>query len=93
MKKLPVVCPSCGDGLRVKAMHCPTCQTRVEGDYQLPAIMKLSEEEQEFITDFVLCSGSLKEMAQRMGLSYPSVRNRLDDIIELLKANMKNDNK
>lgn len=84
VKRLPIICPSCGEGLRVKAMHCPSCDTSVEGDYQLPAFMTLSVEEQRFIIDFVLCSGSLKEMAQQMGLSYPSVRNRLDDIIEKL---------
>ncbi|MBR5876991.1 MAG: DUF2089 family protein, partial [Alistipes sp.] len=41
-------------------------------------------EDQDFIVDFVLCSGSLKEMAQKMGLSYPTVRNRLDDLISSL---------
>ena len=40
-----------------------------------------------FVADFVMCSGSLKEMAARMGVSYPSVRNRLDEIIgELRRA-------
>lgn len=51
----------------------------------LPPLMRLSEEDQRFVADFVMCSGSLKEMAARMGLSYPSVRNRLDDIIEALR--------
>jgi hypothetical protein len=47
--------------------------------------MRLSEEEQRFVIDFVKCSGSLKEMAQKLGLSYPTVRNRLDDVIALLE--------
>ena len=50
--------------------------------------MQLSEEDQAFVCDFVKSSGSLKEMAQRMGLSYPTVRNRLDDIIEKLNQGM-----
>ena len=53
----------------------------------LPPLVLLTEEGQRFVADFVMCSGSLKEMAARMGVSYPSVRNRLDDIIgELRRA-------
>lgn len=53
----------------------------------LPPLMRLTEEEQRFVVDFVMCSGSLKEMAARMGVSYPSVRNRLDEMIgELRRA-------
>jgi hypothetical protein len=48
--------------------------------------MQLSEEDQRFICDFVRCSGSIKEMAARMELSYPTVRNRLDDVIATLTA-------
>ena len=44
----------------------------------------LEEEDVAFIKRFVLSSGSLKEMAQKLGLSYPTVRNRLDDIIAQL---------
>ena len=84
VKHLPQICPSCGSTLRVKAMHCSHCDTNVEGDYAQPALMRISKEDQDFIVDFVLCSGSLKEMAQKMGLSYPTVRNRLDDLISSL---------
>lgn len=81
MKRLPKTCPSCGDVLSVRTMHCAKCETSIEGDYALPLLMRLKEEDQAFVCDFVRCSGSLKEMAQKMGLSYPTVRNRLDDII------------
>ena len=84
-KTLPTVCPSCGGGLRVQAMHCPECGTSVAGDYPFPALMRLAAEKQAFVKEFVECSGSLKEMAARMGLSYPTVRNKLDEIIEDLK--------
>ena len=46
--------------------------------------MQLSAEEQTFISNFIKCSGSLKQMASDMGLSYPTVRNLLDDIIDKL---------
>lgn len=83
--KLPVACPSCAEVLRVSELTCPACKTRVSGNYPLPALLKLSPEEQDFILRFFLSSGSLKEMALQMGISYPTVRNRVDDLIEKIK--------
>lgn len=83
-KRLPKICPSCGGTLRVHAMRCAACETSIEGDYRLPALMRLSDEDQQFVRDFVLRRGSLKEMASHMGLSYPTVRNRLDEVIAQL---------
>ncbi len=80
-KKMPKVCPACGGALHVRAMGCVECGTRIEGSFPLPKVMLLSEEDQQFVLDFVMCSGSLKEMAAKLKLSYPTVRNRLDDII------------
>lgn len=88
-KKLPKLCPSCGRMLHVQMMHCLGCDTEIHGDYVLPPFMRLDEEDQVFILDFVLCGGSLKALAQKMELSYPSVRNRLDDVIEELERLVK----
>ena len=54
-------------------------------DYEINEALILSEEEQNFILQFFLSSGSLKEMAIQMGNSYPTVRNKLDDMIEKIK--------
>ncbi|WP_136464852.1 DUF2089 family protein [Flagellimonas onchidii] len=80
-KKLPLSCPSCENLLQVKQLYCDQCETTVTGLYSLPIISQLSMDEQKFILDFVKTSGSLKDMAKKMKLSYPTVRNRLDDII------------
>jgi hypothetical protein len=80
-KKLPHNCPACGNALRVTALGCPACETTIAGSFELPQLMRLSGEDLRFILDFVKCSGSLKVMAQQLGLSYPTVRNLLDDII------------
>ncbi|HOZ45066.1 MAG TPA: DUF2089 family protein [Candidatus Hydrogenedentes bacterium] len=83
---LPVSCPSCGQVLKVKRFACPACDTAVEGDFALPVLARLSPEEQEFLVRFAECSGSLKDMARRYGVSYPTVRNRLDALIDRLGA-------
>ena len=85
MKNLPTACPSCGGKLAVKRLHCEKCATEVEGLYPLPALASLPREDQEFVLDFIKASGSLKEMAALLKVSYPTVRNRLDDIIDQLK--------
>ncbi len=82
--RLPVHCPSCDAALKVSALQCERCQTKVEGSFELPLLAALPKDVQTFIVEFVKNSGSLKEMAKSMSLSYPSVRNRLDEIIELL---------
>jgi hypothetical protein len=80
-KKLPLKCPSCENQLHVKQLHCEKCDTEVTGLYSLPVLSQLKAEDQKFILAFVKASGSLKIMAQNMQLSYPTVRNILDEII------------
>jgi hypothetical protein len=81
IRKIPAVCPSCSGNLEVKSLQCPACSTRVEGNFKLPLLVTLHEDEQEFIIEFVKSSGSLKEMSKHLKLSYPGVRNKLDEII------------
>ena len=57
----------------------------MHGEFQLPALSRLGSEDQQFALAFILGSGSLKEMAKLYGVSYPTVRNRLDDLIARLK--------
>ena len=71
-KKLPLRCPACD------------APTEVSGEFELPVLTSLNEEEQRFMLEFVKASGSLKDMAKKMGVSYPTVRNYLDDLIEKL---------
>ncbi len=85
MKKTPAACPSCGSELAVTELTCLNCQTCVSGHYRLPPLLRLDPDAQAFVEAFVLASGSLKAMASRLGVSYPTVRNRLDDIINRLQ--------
>jgi hypothetical protein len=92
VKKLPTACPSCGGKLAVKRLRCEKCETEVEGLYPLPALVSLPQDDQEFILEFMKASGSLKEMAAILKVSYPTVRNRLDEIIEKLVLHETNPN-
>lgn len=84
-KRFPTTCPSCDGDLQVVGLNCKECRTEIKGEYDIPPILKLTAEEQQFVTAFIKCSGSLKQMAADMGLSYPTVRNILDSIIENLQ--------
>ena len=86
IKKLPVSCPSCENELAVEKLICNNCETQVVGNYQLTLFLKLSAEEQEFIMQFFLSSGSLKDMAKQMDVSYPTMRNKVDDLITKIKT-------
>lgn len=58
--------------------------------YPLPALAALAPDEQEFLLEFIITSGSLKEMASILNVSYPTVRNRLDEIVDKLKRYQSN---
>jgi hypothetical protein len=85
-RALPRECPSCGEPLIVKRLVCTDCGTSIEGAYDLPALASLASADQEFILAFVKASGSLKEMARLLRVSYPTVRNRLDEVIDRIEA-------
>ena len=84
--EFPSLCPSCQHRLHVKQLTCGNCNTEVTGLYNMPHLLHLSSEDQAFVVQFVLSSGSLKEMAKYMNRSYPLVRNRLNEIINELQA-------
>jgi len=85
MKNLPSICPACQSQLKIKELLCEKCSTEIGGLFELPSLARLSVEDQEFTLQFVKCSGSLKEMARLLKMSYPTVRNQLDNIIEQIK--------
>lgn len=79
-------CPSCSGSLRVQRLWCPKCEIAVEGNLTIGTLARLQPEEQQFVIEFVKASGSLKEIARRYGVSYPTVRNRLNDLIARIEG-------
>ena len=86
MTELSTRCPYCFAKVRVKTLLCEACGVEVTGRFEVPRFLELSAEQQRFATEFLLASGSLKEMARKFGISYPTVRARLDRIIECLRG-------
>jgi hypothetical protein len=84
-KILPTICPSCQGDLKVQRLSCASCDTSVEGSFDLPILAQLSGDDQDFILKLIRASGSLKELAGQYGISYPTVRNRLDSLIEKIE--------
>ena len=57
----------------------------IEGNFELPPLAKLSSDDQVFIAAFVKCHGSIKEMEKHFNISYPTVKNRLNRIGQMLE--------
>ena len=57
----------------------------IEGSFELPQLARLSAEDQVFVTAFVRCHGSIKEMEQIFGVSYPTIKSRLNRIAQSLE--------
>jgi hypothetical protein len=81
MAKLVVSCPSCKGELRATRLACEGCGTNLDGTFDIPLLLQLPHDDLVFVSQFVRASGSLKAMAKIEGSSYPTVRNRLDQII------------
>jgi hypothetical protein len=82
--KAPGICPVCGHGLSVSKLSCGNCSTKLEGDFTLCKFCQLPDEQREFIEIFIKCRGNIKDIEKELRISYPTVRNRLDTIIEAL---------
>jgi hypothetical protein len=79
-------CPYCELAMRPSEMACESCGIGVRGLFPTAPLSSLPVEHQRFIEMFVLASGNLKEIASLAGVSYPTVRNRLDKVIEALRS-------
>ncbi len=67
--------------MRIQRLSCDDCNVSVEGDFDAPGLSSLSLEEQAFATAFLRSHGSIKKMEALFGISYPTVKNRLNAII------------
>jgi len=77
-------CPSCAEALKVTRLECDSCGTRVEGNFALGRFQALAPEQLQFLETFVRVRGNIKDVERELGVSYPTVRARLDAVIRAL---------
>jgi hypothetical protein len=80
-------CPDCHKALKVARMTCPSCNLVVEGDFEVSPLGSLSVDDQALVIAFVRHHGSIKKMESLFGISYPTVKNRLNAISAALDKN------
>ncbi len=82
----PVIgkCPVCGETMTVTRLHCRSCDSALEGQFSLGRFYQLSPEQLAFIETFIRCEGKLTRVQDELGMSYPTARSRLTDVIQAL---------
>lgn len=85
MYPVPTECPVCHDDLHVSQLICRTCGAEIRGHFEMDRLSQLIPEQRYFVEVFLLCEGKLNCVQDELGISYPTVRNRLDEIIRALK--------
>ena len=74
-----------GKTVTVERVRLVDSDVAIEGSFSLPPLANLSAEDQVFVIAFIRCSGSIKEMEQMFGISYPTVKNRINRIAQQLE--------
>ncbi len=77
-------CPVCGEEMVVERLRCPTCGISVEGEFLTNPFTYLKDEEVNFLLVFLKARGNIKEVERILGISYPTVRNRLNNVLKSL---------
>ena len=75
------ICPVCDSRLRLKRLACPECQAEFPCDRELSPYDYLSEGQKEFLDTFISCRGNLKELQERLCISYPFAKKKLDEVV------------
>lgn len=84
MHPIPSECPICGGDLSITRLECGECETKIEGRFISGPFAHLSNEQLSFVELFVKNEGKIKHVEAEMGLSYPTIRNRLNEIIKAM---------
>lgn len=85
-KPLLTKCPVCESQLDVTRLYCPNCDTTIEGHFSTVSgpFARLTPEQLQFVLTFVRCEGRFNRMEDELNLSYPTIRNRLYEVIRAL---------
>jgi hypothetical protein len=81
-------CARCGKPMTIARFRCEPCDVTVEGAFEVPPLGRLSLADQVFVASFVRVHGNIKKMEALYGVSYPTVKNRLNAIVRELDADL-----
>jgi hypothetical protein len=84
MYPVPTECPVCHDNLLVTRLVCRNCGTGLEGRFTMGPLLQLTPEQLHFVEVFLRCEGKLNRVQEELGISYPTVRSRLVEVIRAL---------
>lgn len=87
MAKMLTTCPSCRHSLQITELACPHCHITITGQFDSHPTLELSEEQLSFLRVFIISRGNLKEIERILGISYPTVRSKLDQLVEAFQPN------
>lgn len=82
--KTPSACPVCGGEYEITRLTCQKCQSELGGHFRGCDFCHLNADETHFVLTFLKCRGSIKDVEKELGISYPTVRSRLDAVLERL---------
>lgn len=77
-------CPVCSETLKITKLHCSHCHTTIENEFELSKLASLSNEQLHFVEVFLMCRGNIKEVEKELGISYPTVRGKLSEVVSSL---------
>ena len=77
-------CPVCSGELTIARLHCRACGTALEGEFGVGRFGRLSREQLDLLESFLRSRGNLKELERELGISYPTVRSRIDALVRAL---------
>lgn len=86
MRKILESCPTCGGSLTITEVRCDRCGTEVRSQYQPCPFCRLTPEQMNFAMLFVQSRGNLSDLEKALGVSYPTIRGKLDEIIKVVSA-------
>ena len=84
MNRIVGTCPVCGERMRIVRLHCNGCGTSLEGNFELGQFLKLTPEQWHFVDVFLKCRGKIKDVEEELGVSYPTVVARLNEVVSAL---------
>jgi hypothetical protein len=91
MYPVPIECPVCHDDLLVTRLVCRNCGTGLEGRFTMGRFFQLTSEQLHFVEVFLRCEGKINRVQDDLGISYPTVRSRLEEIIRALGYEVRED--